>query len=550
MYSYNIHAHAQHKPCILLHESRDACLQKRRAQNTQIAHTYRHKIKHARNNMTHACSVANYSLLRAASTAVLHPHIHNNNTLTKRAQPLKQVQESSEQKLLSSFQGSFPSEQTATVPDMIPADQEVLNQLFHPGGKDAPDADWFILRLSGPGTPERIFGEFVWTRSVRYLVIPAWLLDVVSVGLLRPGQGEGSSGLMPAFCPALIDQEGAMFNDRLVQMRTLLTDSIQKQPGGAIKAFPASSVLSFVPTSGLPRIFVPDPDTNKVEVKLVYPWDYQLLILMLGFAFGFPLIGAIVITIGCYRAGYQYAVEFCEKKLLEEQLTVNIGKALRKGNETLAKEDFLGDIDEDLVLEVCSCRVRMHVCMCMHIQVFAYTNMSAQYFLGDVDEQLYSRCAQAACACMCVYAWDFLGDIHEERSRCAQASWSSVCMHKSTPSCMCQDQLDNGTYSWCMHLRSCACVIAAAYVHVDARHFRNRQNLAANHIFLRVAKARCGRVVIKTPTHKTDHRLLLYNKALTLTCSIEIMHRWKAAQICTTWPKTFWVSRIKRELMY
>lgn len=65
-------------------------------------------------------------------------------------------------------------------------------QLFHPNGRPRPREPWFEFRLAGIGVPELEQGLFLWVPSIRFIVLPGFILDAVSVGLLRPAEVSGS----------------------------------------------------------------------------------------------------------------------------------------------------------------------------------------------------------------------------------------------------------------------------------------------------------------------------------------------------------------------
>ena len=110
----------------------------------------------------------------------------------------------------SSYRGSVPREEVAIKTDMLLQDKQVLNKVFHPGGRNSPTTGWFALRLQGPGTPEASHGEFVWLASVRALIWPNWILSTLSMGLLQQDRGAATAALKPSFCPAFAPSDSKM----------------------------------------------------------------------------------------------------------------------------------------------------------------------------------------------------------------------------------------------------------------------------------------------------------------------------------------------------
>lgn len=237
----------------------------------------------------------------------------------------------------SSYRGSFPASNIDVEVDILKADKDVLNEAFHPGGANYPNSEWFALRLRGPGTPEAADGEFVWLASVRYLVLPSWLFSFLSMGLLAPTKSAALSGLNPSFCPAFVDPSSAQFQNRLVQMRQMLLDSLQTYPGPDKKAIPFTSLLSFIPVGGSPRVFATDPATNKIGVSLVNAGDYPLVIGVVGLALVIPMILATVFLLTSIMSGYKIVKAYRVQKLKEEQLTANLNKVFTA----------LANVDED-----------------------------------------------------------------------------------------------------------------------------------------------------------------------------------------------------------
>ena len=255
----------------------------------------------------------------------------------------------------SSYQGSSPAPDVDVKVDLLLADKVVLNEAFHPGGGNTPQSEWFALRLKGPGAPEPADGEFVWLASVRYLVLPAWMLSFLSMGLLEPSKGASLSGLNPSFCPAFTPSTSVLFQQRLVQMRQILLDSLETFPGPDKKAIPFTSLLSYVPVGGAPRVFSTDPATNQIGVSLVNSADYPLVVAVVGLAIAIPMILATASMLTVISAAYKIVQAYRVQKLKEEQLTANLHKVFT----SLAK------VEED----------EMHVPLEKKVEMMGRTNL-------------------------------------------------------------------------------------------------------------------------------------------------------------------------------
>lgn len=240
---------------------------------------------------------------------------------------------------MSSYEGAAPAEVVESTVDINEADKIILNEKFHPGGQNFPASEWFALRLAGPGTPESSVGEFVWISSIRYLVLEPWILNVVSLGLLAPAKEAVVARIKPAFCPAYSDPTSAMFQDRLVQMRGILLESLQQYPPTQReKPIPTQSEITFVPVEGQPRVFKTDPTTNQIGVSLVDPFDYVLVVAIAGLAIGIPVLTAVVTTCLCFKAGNQALKQYRSQKLKQEQLTMNMNQVFVNKDDDLADE--------------------------------------------------------------------------------------------------------------------------------------------------------------------------------------------------------------------
>jgi len=248
---------------------------------------------------------------------------------------------------VSSYRGAPPISGRQPITIDFPLDnKKILNEVFHPGGASAPRVDWFNLGISGPGTADKTYGQFVFLKSVRHLVLPPWLMNVVSYGLLAPDSGASTSRLNPGFCPAYQNYSSTEFNQRLAQMYRLILDTVQfYPPEEKEKIIPVGSLIAFQRVSDVAKIFLTDTTTNQVTVGVVNPWDYPLLLMLIGLGIGIPFLFATFGTGMLFLKGRVHLNEYRKAKLLQEHFMRNLGAVLnRKGQDH-------DDEDEDVPRE-------------------------------------------------------------------------------------------------------------------------------------------------------------------------------------------------------
>ena len=226
----------------------------------------------------------------------------------------------------SSYRGSVAREEVAIKTDMLLQDKQVLNKVFHPGGRNSPTTGWFALRLQGPGTPEASHGEFVWLASVRALIWPNWILSTLSMGLLQQDRGAATAALKPSFCPAFAPSDSKMFQDRLIQMRKILLTVLQTFPGPDIKAIPSTSMLAYIPVVGAPRVFKVDPATKQIGVSEVKPGNYPLIVNVVYMLISISIILTTGSMLFIILSAYKIVKEDRITRLREEQFNANLDK--------------------------------------------------------------------------------------------------------------------------------------------------------------------------------------------------------------------------------
>jgi hypothetical protein len=110
------------------------------------------------------------------------------------------------------------------------ADKTALDPLFHPGGASAPVEEWFWLRVAGPGAPPRTMGSLLWIKSVRFLVLPDYFLEVVSNGFLNPKKKAGNARVRPGFCPPVLKDGDPIVLKRVIELQQLFSRTLQYFP--------------------------------------------------------------------------------------------------------------------------------------------------------------------------------------------------------------------------------------------------------------------------------------------------------------------------------
>ena len=230
----------------------------------------------------------------------------------------------------NSYQGSVPAPTVDVNLDIRESDKVVLDQLFHPGGANNPDQPWFALRLQGPGAPEASDGQFVWLKSIRSLILPNWLVNLLSMGLLAPSKGATLSGLNPAFCPAFTPSNSALFSDRVRQLRAVLLRTIQTYPGPESREIPFTSLLAYLPVGGVPSVFSLDASTNQIMESKLRTNSYILIIFTAGMAVSLASMVASALLLRAAISGFKAVAKFRQQKLREELLTANLNQVFTK----------------------------------------------------------------------------------------------------------------------------------------------------------------------------------------------------------------------------
>ena len=226
----------------------------------------------------------------------------------------------------SSFNSTSIANLSASI-DLVDADKQILNQIFHPFGSFYPASDLFQFVLQGPGAVEPSVGQFVWVRNVHYLTMDPWILDVFSLGLLTFQEDVSRSELKPSFCPAIVDDSTDAFNERLIMIRQVLLNTLQSYPVGSNQPIPASSILAYRPVKGLPRAFFIDPGTNKFAVNFIAKMDDSSADYFIRLALGVPGAICIIATAVIFAYAAQRIARYREKEIEREEGFMNMSSS-------------------------------------------------------------------------------------------------------------------------------------------------------------------------------------------------------------------------------
>ena len=208
--------------------------------------------------------------------------------------------------LSHSYKGGMPADFISTDVDIVPGDKDTLELLFHPGGDNAPKEELFAVTLKGPGTPEEAEGQFLWIRSPIYLMLPRWMLEILSFGLLAPSKKKSNSGINPGFCPVKTQEGSVEFIRRSILMYQALLTTFEywKQPSK--KTLPSGSLLVYKPvsTGNQSLVFSSDPLTGAINVRKFNVNEYPLTTAMLIVGLLIPITLATAVAVSM-AAGYR-----------------------------------------------------------------------------------------------------------------------------------------------------------------------------------------------------------------------------------------------------
>mmetsp|Transcript_1394 Transcript_1394/g.3053 ORF Transcript_1394/g.3053 Transcript_1394/m.3053 type:complete len:3134 (-) Transcript_1394:67-9468(-) len=223
---------------------------------------------------------------------------------------------------VSSYRGAAPSELVAVAVAVPAGTKDLLDKNFHPSGASRPHAKIFEFVLTGPGALDPEISSLVWIPKLMYLSLPSYVLDTLSLGILKPLRTTVSTALKPGFCPAFVASTSSeVFSARLVQVRQVLLDVLQTYPAYLpMRRIPSGSLLVYQLNGTAPQVFVKDPVTNKMTVlaldinQLVAFWSGVY------FSLALSLFAAMVVCIVVARHVRRRIQEIREQLLLETQI--------------------------------------------------------------------------------------------------------------------------------------------------------------------------------------------------------------------------------------
>jgi len=242
-----------------------------------------------------------------------------------------------------SYKGGVPENEIPLAPDIPTSSKFTLNEGFHPGGDTFPKNDLYTLSLNGPGSPDSQYGRFLAAKEVRHLVLPAWVMTVVSYDLLAPSKKSSNTRMDPGFCPAYTPTDSALWRERLMAMHRMLLDTVQMYPAEEEpKIMPLGALIAFVPLQdGLPIYFGVDLKTNTVTVSYIDPMDHPLLLMLLALGIGIPLFSALVVIVMAFFKGRAHLHAYRRNKLIGELTMMNLSAVLAGGGPDLEDDESI-----------------------------------------------------------------------------------------------------------------------------------------------------------------------------------------------------------------
>ncbi|EKX47339.1 hypothetical protein GUITHDRAFT_137520 [Guillardia theta CCMP2712] len=241
----------------------------------------------------------------------------------------------------SSYAGGNPSSMINTSVDIRQTDKNILDLLFHPGGRVSP---WKT------GTVSSEVGQFVWISSIRYLIFRPWIMNVISYGLLTPSTSQSQSKLLPSFCPAFVPNTSLVYATRLESMYKALLNVIENYPPSqAQRLIPEGSMIVFDQTDGKSLIFSIDQFSGMIHVKSFNMEDYPYVLSMFGFGIGLPVFLSLVFTCLVLTFSRRYLMRYRRRKLVQEQMNRNLSQIINGSHPSAIEID---DLPEDIVEEM------------------------------------------------------------------------------------------------------------------------------------------------------------------------------------------------------
>ena len=237
---------------------------------------------------------------------------------------------------VSSYRGGAEMSDASPGLGIQASDLPILETLFHPNGAFSPEVDVFYFILSGPGTVNTSVGQFAWVGNVQYLIFDSFFLDFFSFGILAPRVASSQITLKPGFCPFDVQFSTPQFNQRLIEMQTLLLNTLQSVP--PTTPIPSGSLLVFEGANGV-RVFYTDPNSNEPTLVYFQSSQYSLSLIVVYLAIAIPAVVSLIFVLTTFSSYSAHLNDFRRKKLEEQRLTKNINILLQP-NKIMDEADY------------------------------------------------------------------------------------------------------------------------------------------------------------------------------------------------------------------
>jgi hypothetical protein len=234
-----------------------------------------------------------------------------------------------------SYKGSTPSQSLSVKPDFSATEKNSLDEIFHPGGRRGPNQEWFWLRVSGPGAPPRTQGTFVWLRSIRFLVIPDYFLNVLSFGQLNPRKGAAAISLRPGYCPTFVDEGGGEMRRRIIELQQLLSKTLEYWPEDQpAKLFEIGALIAWIPANGAPAKFVLDPNTNQFGLSEIaqFTGDGEMTTIIVAISFLVPFVLSTLLVATVSIGFSKWLTRYRHESIMHESVILNLVEQQKLAN--------------------------------------------------------------------------------------------------------------------------------------------------------------------------------------------------------------------------
>jgi hypothetical protein len=108
----------------------------------------------------------------------------------------------------------------------------------------------------------------------------------------------------------------------------IIKDTLENYPEAKdTRPIPATSLLTYIPVVGLPRVFVTDANTGDIGVNLVNKSDYPFIVTILALTILIPGLAAVAIIAVCIYLGYVRLSSYRTTRLVQEYTAKNLTTA-------------------------------------------------------------------------------------------------------------------------------------------------------------------------------------------------------------------------------